>query len=55
MTEEPKRLKEGKGFHKKLQGDWIENAEGTIKTEKHIKNQMAELEELIFTLKATIN
>ena len=37
MTEEPKILKEGKGFHKKLQRDWIENAEGTIKTEKHIK------------------
>jgi hypothetical protein len=33
---EPKQLRRGKIFHKKIQKDWHKSAEGTIKTEKSI-------------------
>ena len=33
---EPSRLKRGKLFHKKIQSDWVKEAEGDIKLEKGI-------------------
>lgn len=33
---EPKRLRRGKTFHKTMQADWINNAEGQVLTEKSI-------------------
>jgi len=37
MTEkEPGRLSRGKAFHKKMQADWKENAQGEIESEKTI-------------------
>lgn len=30
---EPKRLREGKAFHKKVQADWKAEAEGDVRTE----------------------
>ena len=36
MAKEPKRLEKGKIYHKEVQSDWKENAEGIIKTEKNI-------------------
>ena len=35
-TNEPKQLKGGKAFHKKIQDDWEETAEGNIKIEKTV-------------------
>ena len=34
---EPKRLREGKAFHKKVQADWEVNAEGDVRTEMAVK------------------
>ncbi len=36
---EPKRLREGKAFHKKVQADWKASAEGKVKTEKTVKKK----------------
>lgn len=33
---EPKRLKEGKAFHKKIQKEWAKTAEGDVKAEKSV-------------------
>jgi hypothetical protein len=35
-NKEPKRLRRGKSFHKKIQADWIHTAEGHVLTEKAI-------------------
>lgn len=34
---EPKRLREGKAFHRKIQQEWLDEAEGQIELEKGIK------------------
>ena len=34
---EPKRLREGKAFHKKVQAEWEANAEGKVEIEKTVK------------------
>ena len=34
---EPKRLRQGKAFHKKVQADWKANAEGDVWTEMTVK------------------
>ena len=34
---EPKRLREGKAFHKKVQADWRAEAEGDVRTEMTVK------------------
>ncbi|UCE62086.1 MAG: hypothetical protein JSU63_10305 [Phycisphaerales bacterium] len=34
---EPKRLREGKAFHKKVQADWEADAEGNVEVEKTVK------------------
>lgn len=36
MGKEPRQLKEGKKFHRKVQGDWVTNAAGEIFVEKSI-------------------
>jgi len=35
-SKEPKQLRRGKAFHKEIQADWINNAEGQVLTEKAI-------------------
>ena len=37
MAKEPKQLKRGKIYHKKLQKDWKHSSEGIVGLEKHIK------------------
>jgi len=34
MNKEPKYLKKGKEFHKKIQLDWLDSAKGEVKSEK---------------------
>lgn len=34
---EPKRLREGKAFHKKVQAEWEADAEGEVQIEKRVK------------------
>lgn len=36
-NKEPKRLRRGKDFHKKIQNEWLETAEGVILPEKTIR------------------
>ena len=36
-NKEPKRLRRGKAFHKKIQKEWLETAQGTILPEKTIR------------------
>jgi hypothetical protein len=36
-SEEPKILVKGKQFHKEIQKDWTDNAEGDVFPEKHVK------------------
>ena len=36
---EPKRLREGKAFHKKVQAEWKADAEGNVETEKTVKKK----------------
>lgn len=38
-TPEPKRLREGKAFHKKVQAEWKAEAEGHVETEKTAKKK----------------
>jgi len=38
---EPKRLRDGKAFHKKVQGDWQADAEGDVEVEKTVKKKGA--------------
>ena len=35
----PKRLREGKAFHKKVQADWETNAKGKVEAEKTVKKR----------------
>ena len=36
---EPKRLREGKAFHRKVQAEWKADAEGNVETEKTVKKK----------------
>jgi len=36
VNKEPSRLRRGKAFHKEMQGDWVNSAEGEIVVEKGI-------------------
>ncbi len=36
VNKEPSRLSRGKAFHKEMQGDWVNSAEGEIVVEKGI-------------------
>ncbi len=38
-NKEPKRLRRGKEFHKKIQADWINTAEGQVLIEKAVNKQ----------------
>lgn len=40
-TREPKRLRDGKAFHKKVQADWAADAEGDVDIEKTVKKKGA--------------
>lgn len=42
---EPKRLREGKAFHKKVQDDWEAEAEGDVRTEMTVKKEVMGKEE----------
>ena len=37
MSKEPKRLRRGKDFHRKIQKEWLDTAEGVILPEKTIR------------------
>lgn len=37
MGKEPRRLRRGKAFHKRIQSDWEQNAEGAVASEKTIQ------------------
>ena len=39
MNKEPKILKNGKEFHKKIQTEWLDTAEGEVKAEKQMIKQ----------------
>ena len=39
MNKEPKCLKNGKEFHKKIQAEWLDTAEGEVETEKQMVKQ----------------
>ena len=39
MNKEPKSLKNGKEFHKKIQNEWLDTAEGEVEAEKQMIKQ----------------
>ncbi|MBN1346882.1 MAG: hypothetical protein JXQ73_29590 [Phycisphaerae bacterium] len=38
-SREPERLREGKAFHKKVQADWVAEAEGDVRTEMTVRKE----------------
>lgn len=38
-TREPRSLREGKAFHRKVQAEWVADAEGDVRTEMTVKKE----------------